>query len=74
MILPTVVSAALIFEQYEDATYKYLGEALPGTALSVPLWRVARVNKSTNQVRWASNGDFSSVFTDLATVAALTFA
>ena len=62
---------------YEDATYKYIGEADPGTALNVPKWRVSRINNSTTQIEWANvdgnKASFNNLFTDLVTVAALTY-
>lgn len=60
---------------YADATYYYYGEAVPGTALTTAAWRVSRETIATNRIEWADgNGLFDNVFTDLATVAALTFA
>lgn len=59
---------------YEDATYKYYGEASPGIALTAALWRVSRMKISDKQVEWA-DGDskFDNVFTDLSIVAALSY-
>ena len=60
---------------YQDATYKYFGEAVPGSALTNPEWRVSRMNLTTSQLQWADgNANFDNVYTDLATVAAMTFA
>ena len=60
---------------YQDATYKYFGEAAPGSALTNPEWRVSRMNLTTSQLQWADgNANFDNVYTDLATVAAMTFA
>lgn len=59
---------------YADATYYYYGEAGPGTALTDQLWRVSRETIATGRIEWADgNGLYDNVFTDLATVAALTF-
>lgn len=67
-------SALALGPVYADATYKYYGEAAPGTALTAPEWRVSRETIATNRIQWADgNGNFDNVFTDLATVAALTF-
>jgi len=60
---------------YMDATYKYFGEAYPGAILAGAVWRVSRMSMATSQIDWADgNGKFDNVFTDLSTVAALTFA
>jgi len=60
---------------YQDATYKYFGEAAPGSALTDPVWRVSRMNLTTSQLQWADgNVNFDNVYTDLATVAAMAFA
>lgn len=64
---------ALTLVVHEDATNKYLCEALPQTAKSSPAWRVARLNKSTGETVWAGDGGFGYAATDLATVAALTY-
>lgn len=59
---------------YQDATYKYFGEALPGTALTAASWRVSRMTISNSRIEWADgNGNLDNVFTDLTTVAALSF-
>jgi len=59
---------------YEDAAYKYFGEAEPGTALTSGTWRVSRMNKTTLQIEWVDgNGEFDNVFTSLVVVAALTY-
>ena len=50
---------------YEDATYRYFGEAAPGTALTEPKWRVSRINKTTGQEEWADgNANFDNVYTE----------
>lgn len=70
-----VQDGALAFgEIYEDATYKYFGEAVPGSGLSEAVWRVSRMAKTGSRVQWVDKGAFSQVYTDLSTVAALTFA
>lgn len=59
---------------YDDGVYKYFGQALPGTTLSSASWKVSRFNISTGQITWADGNDyFDNVFTDVATVAALTY-
>lgn len=59
---------------YADATYNYYGEAKPGAALTDSVWRVSRETIATTRIEWADgDGNFDNVFTDLATVAALTF-
>jgi len=68
------IEGALAFAQYTDATYNYFGEASPASALTDPNWRVNRMNIATNRIEWVDGGQFTQVFTDLGTVAALTFA
>lgn len=59
---------------YNDGTYKYFGEAIPGTALTAANWRVSRMRISDSYIQWADgDGNFDNVFTDLATVAAMSF-
>lgn len=62
---------------YEDSTYKYIGESEPGVLLTDSRWRISRINKTTNRVEWANViknvAGFNNVFTDLATVAALSY-
>ena len=59
---------------YNDGLYKYFGEAVPGTALTTAEWRVSRMKIADKQVDWADgNGLFDNVFTDVATVAGLTY-
>lgn len=58
---------------YQDATYKYFGEAAAGTALTDAKWSVSRMRISDSYVQYADSGKPTQVYTDLATVAALTF-
>ena len=59
---------------YDDGTYKYIGEAQPGTALTAAKWRVSQLTISTSQIKWADgNAEFDNVFTSLAVVEALSF-
>lgn len=59
---------------YNDGTYKYFGEAAPGTALTDASWQVSRMTIATGAVDWADgNGLFDNVFTNLATVQAMSF-
>lgn len=68
------MTGAYAHAEYSDATYVYYGDALPGTALTAATWRVSRKTSATNRIMWADgNGKFDNVFTDLATVAALSF-
>lgn len=70
-----MIDAALASgEIYEDATYKYFGEAPPGSPLTAPNWRVSRMTKIGSRFEWVAGGQFTQVYTDLATVAALPFA
>ena len=62
---------------YDDGTYKYFGEAEPGTTLNSADWRVSRMNNTTKQIEWANldgtKANFDNLFTDVATVAALIY-
>jgi len=59
---------------YDDGTYQYFGDALPGTALNAATWRVSRMSYADSRVQWA-DGDtnFDNIFTDLTAVAALNY-
>lgn len=59
---------------YNDGTYKYFGEAKPASPLTSPVWKVSRMNISTSYVQWVDGGRPTQVYTDVATVAALSFA
>lgn len=57
---------------YNDGTYKYFGEAAPGTALDAKQWRVSRMVIATSQIQYAGGDDtFNNLFTDLAAAQAL---
>jgi len=56
---------------YSDGTYKYFGEAIPGTALTAAEWRVSRMTISTSRIEYLGTGKFEHVFTDVSTVAGL---
>jgi len=59
---------------YDNGTYKYFGEARPGVALTAAAWRVSRLTVANSRIQWADgNGEFDNVFTDLSTVASLTY-
>ena len=59
---------------YENATHKFYGEAIPGTPLTDANWRVSRITIIGKRIMWADgDGRFDNVFTDLATVAALSY-
>ncbi len=70
-----VVDWALDFGPiYDDGTYQYFGEALPSTPrplLTASVWRVSRIDKVTGREEWVDSGNFTQVFTDLATVQGL---
>ena len=59
---------------YDNGTYKFFGEAVPGSALTAAVWSVSRLTVANNRVEWADgNTNPDNVYTDLATVAAFTF-
>lgn len=43
-------------------TYKYIGEAIPGTATSAANWRILRITLATNNIDWAGGASFSQVW------------
>lgn len=52
----------------DTGTYKYVGEAIPGTATSSARWRIMRVTNATGNIDWAAHGDFRSVWDDRASL------
>lgn len=60
---------------YEDATHKYFGETNQiGSQLNEPVFRVSRLTKATGRHVYADGDtEFDNVYTDLNTVAALTY-
>lgn len=53
----------------EAGTYTYLGDALPGTATSVALWRVRRLTVADNTIEFADGDDsFDNVWDDRASL------
>jgi outer membrane protein assembly factor BamB len=60
---------------YVDATYEYYGKTHDiDAALSDPVWQVRRMRLSDSYVQYADgNVLFDNVFTDLSTVAGLSF-
>lgn len=59
---------------YDNGTYKYFGDAKAGTSLSTAAWRISRMTIATSQIQWCDgDNNFDNVFTDLATVAALSY-
>lgn len=62
-------SAAYAFKMDDTGTYKYLGEAQPGTATSAAEWRIQRITNSDSTITWADgDGDFDNVWDDRATL------
>ncbi len=37
----------------EQATYTYIGKALPGTATSAASWKISRLENSSGSITWA---------------------
>jgi len=60
---------------YDDGTYQYFCEAIPGTLLTDSDWRIMRMKKdATSQITWCNgNTNFDNVATDGATVFALNY-
>lgn len=53
-------------------TVLYIGEALPGSLTTEPLWRIQKIDTSTSviSIQWAvGNQTFSNVWDDRATYA-----
>ena len=64
----------MAFAMYDSGTYKYFGDAAVGTSLTDASWRVSRITTATSKIEWADgNSNFDNVFTDVSTVAALTY-
>ena len=62
----------LEFKQYEDGTYKYFCEALPGTPLADSEWRISRMHIVDVHVEWCEGGTaFKFPATNLSIVANL---
>lgn len=59
---------------YNDGTYKYFGEAAPGTATTAAAWRVSRMKISNSQIQWVDGGNFSQVYDVEVTIKNLTYA
>lgn len=64
------VSSALTVRVDTDATYKYVGWALPGTSESSADWRIARWKIANVQALLWADGDseFDNVWSDRATL------
>lgn len=61
----TVASDAysLSLRYAEDATYTYIGDALPGTAGSSPKWRIQRLTNATTTIEYAEGtSEFDKVW------------
>lgn len=49
----------------EDATYTWLGWAVPGSAEGAAVWKVARITNATNRKLWADgNKNFDNIWTN----------
>jgi len=47
------------------ATFKYIGEAVPGNLTSASRWRIMRLTIADNTIVWADgNGDFDNIWDD----------
>ena len=59
---------------YDDGTYQYFGEAVPGSATTASVWRVSRMHKTTKQIMWAGgDSNFDNVFSPEGTVTGFTY-
>lgn len=58
---------------YNDGTYKYYGEAAPGTLTATAAWRVSRMRISDSYFQWVDNGNYTQVYDVEATIAALVY-
>lgn len=66
--LPTR-SAALAFKIDDTGTYKYIGEAAPGSATSAAVWRIQRITNADSTIVWADgDGDFDNVWDNRASL------
>jgi len=61
---------ASIVDSTSSPAYIYMCEALPGTALSTPGWRICRMENATGITTWADgNANFDNVAASRATLA-----
>jgi len=71
----SVANAPLEFNEiYDDGTYQYFGEAIPSNPRPLKtdaVWRLSRIHKVTSREEFVDAGNFTQVYTDVATVAAL---
>jgi len=66
-ILSTYDTQKYALQIQTDATYTYIAEALPGTAISSALWRAKRVITATGITTWADgDSNFDNIATNLA--------
>lgn len=52
----------------DTGTYKYVGEADPGTATSAPKWSICRVTSATGDMLQADGGNFSQIWDNRASL------
>jgi len=65
----------LAFIKYEDASYKYFCDALPGTSKDDPEWRISRMEISTSNITWCDgNTNFDNIASTAVSVANLAYA
>ncbi len=58
-----------IEEDSVDADIKYVGNALPGSATSDPVWQIMKLDKSASPLSrtWANAGEFTATWDDRET-------
>lgn len=66
-LVPATNNSVYTTHIYTDATYTYICEADPGTALSSASWRITRVDGSGN-TDYAATATFTNSATNLTTV------
>ncbi len=60
---PSGVQIPTYTMQVEDTgTYKYIGEADPGTATSAALWRLCRITNASSTILYAAGGAFTQTW------------
>jgi len=64
-----LLSAPLALKIATTATYKYIGEAGPGSLTGAQKWRIQRLTIADNTIVWADgNGEFDNVWDDYASL------
>ncbi len=58
----------LSFLMDDTGTYKYMGEADPGTATSAATWAISRLTVATGSMLFAAGGAFTQIWDNRASL------